>query len=97
MTAEVVVMNRSAVALAADSKVTIGGEKTYDTVNKIFTLSKVHPIGVMVFGNADFMHYPWELMPAARTLLNFPSLTRDQTERHLLTLLENWKGPRPAN
>jgi hypothetical protein len=62
MTAEVLVMNRSAVALAADSKVTIGGEKTYDTVNKIFTLSKVHPIGVMIYGNADFMHYPWELI-----------------------------------
>jgi hypothetical protein len=62
MTAEVLVMNRSAVALAADSKVTIGGEKTYDTVNKIFTLSKIHPVGVMIFGNADFMHYPWELI-----------------------------------
>lgn len=62
MTAEVLVMNRSAVALAADSKVTIGGEKTYDTVNKIFTISKVHPVGVMIFGNADFMHYPWELI-----------------------------------
>jgi len=62
MTAEVLIMNRSAVALAADSKVTIGGEKTYDTVNKIFTLSKIHPVGVMIFGNADFMHYPWELI-----------------------------------
>jgi hypothetical protein len=63
MTAEVALMNRSAVALAADSKVSIGAgvaEKTYDTVNKIFTLSKVHPIGIMIFGNADFMHYPWE-------------------------------------
>src|SRR5262249_45693127 len=33
-----------------------------DTVNKIFTLSKVHPIGLMIFGNANFMHYPWELI-----------------------------------
>ena len=64
MTAEVAVMNKSAVALAADSKVTIGGgrgsEKTYDTMNKIFTLSKVHPVGIMIFGSADFMEFPWE-------------------------------------
>lgn len=63
MTAEVVVLNKSAIALAADSKVTISGmsaSKTYDTVSKVFTLSKVHPVGIMIFGNADFMNYPWE-------------------------------------
>jgi hypothetical protein len=62
MTAEVAIMNKSAVALAADSKVTIGsaGGKTFDTVNKVFTLSKVHPVGLMIFGNAEFMRYPWE-------------------------------------
>jgi hypothetical protein len=63
MTAEIAVMNKWAVALAADSKVTISGTaaaKTYDTVNKVFTLSKVHPVGIMIFGNAEFMEYPWE-------------------------------------
>jgi hypothetical protein len=63
MTAEVAVMNKSAIALAADSKVTISGvgsSKTYDTVSKVFTLSKVHPVGIMIFGNAEFMSYPWE-------------------------------------
>jgi hypothetical protein len=62
MTAEIAIMNKSAVALAADSKVTIGssGSKTFDTVNKVFTLSKVHPVGIMIFGNAEFMRYPWE-------------------------------------
>ena len=63
MTAEVAILNKSAVALAADSKVTIGfggSEKTYDSVNKIFTLSKRHPVGCMIYGNADFMQYPWE-------------------------------------
>jgi len=63
MTAEIAVMNKSAVALAADSKVTISGmnsTKAYDTVNKLFTLSKSHPVGFMIFGNAEFMDYPWE-------------------------------------
>jgi hypothetical protein len=61
MTAEIAIMNKIAIALAADSKVTIGSSsKTFDTVNKVFTISKVHPIGLMIFGNAEFMRYPWE-------------------------------------
>jgi hypothetical protein len=63
MTAEIAILNKSAVALAADSKVTVGhsrGEKTYDTVNKLFTLSKHHPVGIMIYGNAAFMAFPWE-------------------------------------
>ncbi|WP_193198650.1 hypothetical protein [Nostoc sp. MG11] len=63
MTAEVAVMNRMAVALAADSAVTVvgqGGRKVYNTVNKLFMLSKYHPVGIMVYGNADLMSIPWE-------------------------------------
>jgi len=63
MTAEVAVVNRGAIALAADSLVTIssedGPQKTFN-VNKLFTLSKHHPVGVMVYGNAEFLHVPWE-------------------------------------
>jgi hypothetical protein len=60
MTAEVVILNRMAVALAADSAVTIGDSKIYNTVNKLFTLSKHHPVGIMIFGNAQYMGIPWE-------------------------------------
>lgn len=63
MTAEIVVMNRQAVALAADSAVTYnstGGRKHFQSANKIFTLSKYHPVGLMVFGSAEFMGVPWE-------------------------------------
>lgn len=63
MTAEIAIMNKSAIALAADSAVTIEqrkGKKIYNTVNKLFTLSKYHPIGVMIYGNATFMGVPWE-------------------------------------
>ena len=41
MTAEIAIMNKLAVALAADSAVTIeteGGLKVYNTVDKLFTL-----------------------------------------------------------
>jgi hypothetical protein len=61
MTAEITILNKTGVALAADSKVTIGGgRKTFDTANKIFSLSKFHPVGIMIFGNAEFMQYPWQ-------------------------------------
>ncbi len=72
MTAEIAVMNKLAVALAADSAVTIGEPqprhngampgvfKTYNTINKLFTLSKYHPVGVMIYGHAEVMDVPWE-------------------------------------
>lgn len=63
MTAEIAIMNKTAIALAADSAVTIEqekGQKIFYTVNKLFTLSKYHPVGVMVYGNANFMDVPWE-------------------------------------
>ena len=63
MTAEIAILNKSAVALAADSAVTfnIGGEQqVFHTVNKLFSLSKYHPVGIMVYGNAEFMGVDWE-------------------------------------
>ena len=63
MTAEVAVMNKQAIALAADSAVTFGGEKEqkiFTSASKIFTLSKYEPVGVMVYGNASLMDVPWE-------------------------------------
>jgi hypothetical protein len=60
MTAEVLIMNKMAAALAADSAVTIAGKKVYNSANKLFAISKYAPVGVMVFGNAEFMSFPWE-------------------------------------
>ncbi|ASA96859.1 hypothetical protein CI793_13295 [Anoxybacillus ayderensis] len=60
MTAEIAVLNKFGVALAADSAVTIGVRKIYNSANKLFTLSKHHPVGIMVYGNAEFMGIPWE-------------------------------------
>lgn len=63
MTVEIVVLNKEAVALAADSAVTIsvaGGEKIFTAANKIFQLSEKHPVGAMVFNNAQLMGVPWE-------------------------------------
>ena len=63
MTVEVAVMNRMAVALAADSAVTVtSGDsvKMHDSAIKLFMLSKHHPVGVMVYNNASLLGVPWE-------------------------------------
>jgi hypothetical protein len=61
MTAEIAVMNKRAIALAADSAVTVGDRaKFYNTANKLFMLSKYEPVGIMVYNNAEFMGIPWE-------------------------------------
>lgn len=62
MTAEIAVMNRDAVALAADSTVTISGKKTYHTTNKLFALSRFHPVGVMIYGSGELAGIPWETL-----------------------------------
>lgn len=62
MTAEVCVMNTMGIALAADSAVSIGegSRKIYNSANKLFSLSDCGSVGVMIYGNADFMDVPWE-------------------------------------
>lgn len=63
MTTEIAIMNKEAIALAADSAVTVGQkgeEKIFTSANKLFALSKYYPIGIMVYGNAVFMGVPWE-------------------------------------
>jgi len=59
MTSEVIVMNKEAVAIAADSAATLTGEKIFKT-NKIFTLSKYQPVGIMIYGSSQFIGIPWE-------------------------------------
>ena len=80
MTAEVAVLNRNAVALAADSAVTLRlpeGIKIYYT-NKLFSLSKSQPVAIMLYGSADFLGVPWEtIIKAYRAELgrmSFPSV-----------------------
>jgi len=62
MTAEIAVMNKDAVALAADSTVTISGKKTYHTTNKLFALSRHQPVGVMIYGSGELAGIPWETL-----------------------------------
>lgn len=62
MTAEIAILNKSAVALAADSAVTISAgskeEKIFDSADKLFELSDHDPIGVMIYNGMSFMEAP---------------------------------------
>ena len=61
MTAEIAILNRAAIALAADSAVTLAADlKVYKTANKIFPLSLDPPIVIMFYGAGSLGTIPWE-------------------------------------
>ncbi|WP_067725160.1 hypothetical protein [Oceanobacillus damuensis] len=65
MTAEVAIMNKLGMSLAADSAITSGRDgvqKVYNSANKLFSLSSDHPVGIMVYGAASFMEVPWDVI-----------------------------------
>lgn len=69
MTCEIAIMNRYAIALAADSAVTVRyqsgteqKERYFKGANKIFQLSTHHPVGIMIYGSATLHGIPWELI-----------------------------------
>lgn len=81
MTAEIAILNKEAVALAADSAVTVQGhnsQKIWNCANKVFALSKFEPVGVMIYGGAEFCGIPWETIikwyREDRHSKHFPSL-----------------------
>lgn len=62
MTAEIAILNRHGVALAADSALTVQRQRVWKTGNKLFSLSPVNDIGIMIFGSGDLVGYSWELI-----------------------------------
>jgi hypothetical protein len=70
MTAEVAIVNSGAIALAADSAVTIGGQKIYNSAIKLFALSKTEPVAIMIYGNANLLDVPWETLIKSFRALN---------------------------
>lgn len=62
MTAEVAIINKTAIALAADSAITLSlgtdQQKVFDSEDKLFELTRHDPIGVMINSNMHFMEAP---------------------------------------
>lgn len=62
MTAEIAILNRSGVALAADSAVTVGRQRVWKSTNKLFSLGPTNDIGLMIYGAGDHAGHPWEIL-----------------------------------
>ena len=64
MIAEIVIMNKEAVAIAADSAVSLvmgstdKPQKIFTSANKIFYLSGKHSVCIMIYNNSSFMGIP---------------------------------------
>ncbi|MCZ7625488.1 MAG: hypothetical protein M5R38_06330 [Candidatus Methylomirabilis sp.] len=97
MTAQIAIMNKSAIALATDSAVTLGAAKAggaakvYQTVEKLFSLPKDHSVGIMISGNAEFMGVPWEtIIKVYRGNLGQQSFARlEDYATHFIRFLED--------
>lgn len=102
MTAQIAILNKSAIALASDSAVTVetrDNRKTYNTVNKLYTLSKYAPVGVMFYGNAEFMGVPWEtIVKMYRSKLGTKRFdTVDEYAKDILTFIQSSTNVFPAS
>lgn len=63
MSAGICIMNKNAIALAADSAVTVGQHLAiHNSANKLFALSKVAPVGVIIYSSAEIMGVPVEIV-----------------------------------
>ncbi|MGV3586357.1 MAG: hypothetical protein ACO1OF_05095 [Adhaeribacter sp.] len=63
MTAIIGVLNKTTVAIAADSAATVTSgtlEKVYNNANKIFNLCSNAPVAICIYNSAEFMGIPWE-------------------------------------
>jgi hypothetical protein len=94
MTAIVGVLNSRGIAIAADSAVTVtgnNGKKVYNRSNKIFTLSKFHPVGIALYSSADFMGIPLETIIKLyrQKIKDVPFKTLEEYKTDFLTFLKD--------
>jgi hypothetical protein len=99
MTAEIVIMNREAVVIAADSAVSLmmgqtdRPQKIFTSANKIFDLSPYHAVSIMIFNFASLMGVPWEIIidRYRKTLKNLPFSTTAEYANHFIKFLTSEK------
>lgn len=62
MTAQVIIVNQHAVALAADSAVTVGRDRVWNHANKLFSAGPSNDIGIMIYNSGSYLGTPWEIV-----------------------------------
>lgn len=95
MTAEIAIMNRLGIALAADSAITHGSGpgKIYTSAEKLFLLSEEAPVGIMIWGQADLQGTPWEtiIKTCRRQLGHETLLSLTHYKEYLVQFLDTFK------
>lgn len=96
MTAEIAIVNRSSVTLAADSAMSLsvgGRKKIYASTDKIFELSERDAIGLMIYNNLEFMGAPIDVLikhfRGTEHCCAFESIA-DSADSFFSYLLESW-------
>lgn len=100
MTAEVAILNKSAITLAADSAVTISvgsdEQKVFDCEDKLFELTRESPIAAMVSSDLSFMEAPLSvLIKQYRDTAPAFTTVREAAD-HFLTFLDSFARSSPA-
>ncbi|NMH26563.1 hypothetical protein [Flavobacterium silvaticum] len=95
MTAEIGILNKTSVVLAADSAATISSHrKVFNTANKLFPLSNYEPVGLMIYNNSNWMGIPLEIIVKSYTKTlqdkSFPALL-EYRDDFLKFVKENFK------
>lgn len=101
MTAEIAILNKSAVSLATDSAVTISTgakeQKIYDSADKLFELCQSNPIGIMIYNGMQFSQIPLQtLICEFRSRSKSYNRVEDAVDDFLLFLNE-WGKKSPAS
>lgn len=94
MTAEIAILNKTAVALAADSAVTISAgskeEKIFDSADKLFELCDRNPVGIMIYNGMSFMEAPLpDLIRSFRHNNRVPSKSVSDIAKNFLKFLNS--------
>lgn len=88
MTSEICVMNRTGVALAADSALSISNDtKIFNSANKLFELN--NSLAMMIYGNANFNGVPWEtiIKVFSNSTVNHNWLSAEETINDFITFI----------
>ena len=86
MSAGICIMNRNAIAMAADSAVTVGDHAAiHNSVNKLFSLSRTAPVSLIIYANATLMTVPVEII-----VKQYKKQLGDRTFPHLSNYVDDF-------